>query len=259
MDGARRTVSADGITVEKRAAVDRFNTPAVLLEITSTADRSMMVTVTEPIPESIPIEDIGFHPDYGGEHWSIADREIVFARTIDAGDEYTTVYGVRGIGGEDITTFVDAETSFSTGEGIATSPGAGDADADPVSALLTEGDDEVVRKVIFGDDAQQVGADVGRDGVTVCSQRGTHVERRRSVSDAALSTRDGEDRPTHVTAVRMNRLFQWGTSDVPARRESEEILILSGAHVRDTWQFDSKTSTPIGVAPARHRTRSSRR
>jgi archaellum component FlaC len=152
MDGVRRTVLADEITVEKRAAGSQFNMPAVILEIASTADQSMMITLTEPIPGSFPMENIGFHPDYGGEHWSMSAEEIVFARTIDPGEEYTTVYGVRSIGTEDITTFVDAETSVSTGEGVAAEADVDDANDELVSALLTEDDDEVVRNVISGDD-----------------------------------------------------------------------------------------------------------
>jgi predicted nucleic acid-binding Zn-ribbon protein len=193
MDGVRRTVSADGITVEKRAATDQFNTPAVIVEITSTADRNMMVMVTEPIPESVSMEDIGFHPDYGGEHWSIADQEIVFTRTIDAGDEYTTVYGVRGIGGEDITTFVDAETSVSTGEGIATGADIGDADADPVSTLLTEDDDEIVRRMIAGDDDSLSAPESTDQEESKQDQEDSEPDEEKPEQDQQESKQDQED------------------------------------------------------------------
>jgi methyl-accepting chemotaxis protein len=152
MDGDQRTVSADAITVTKHLDTDRFNTPAVVLEITSTADRKTPVTVTEPIPDSFPIENIGFHPEFGSEHWSISDGRIVFDRTLDPGGEYTTVYGIRKAGDDELRTFLDSETSVSTGNGVA--PGQDDAGDGSIEELLLEGEDETVREVIAaGDDS----------------------------------------------------------------------------------------------------------
>jgi len=168
MDEDRRTVSTDGITVEKRVDTDQFKTPAVILEIASAADRSTTVTVTEPIPEAFAVEDVGFHPEFGGEHWSIAGRNIEFERAIDPGEEYTTVYGVRDVAPEEIGTFLGAETSVATGGAeaeAASAPGGetdaepgGETDAEPGEELLAEDDGEAVRDVIAGEDDSLSGA-----------------------------------------------------------------------------------------------------
>jgi peptidoglycan hydrolase CwlO-like protein len=152
-DTDQRTVSADGITVKKHIDTDRFKTPAVVLDIVSTADRSATVTLTEPIPEAFAIEDIGFHPDFGGEQWSIAGREITFQRETDPGEEYTTVYGVRGVAPDEIDVFLDTGMSVATDYAGDPEEPADEAEveAEPVEELIAEDDDEVVRDVIAGD------------------------------------------------------------------------------------------------------------
>lgn len=150
-DTDQRTVSADGITVKKHIDTDRFKTPAVVLDIVSTADRSAMVILTEPIPEAFAIEDIGFHPDFGGEQWSIAGREITFQRETDPGEEYTTVYGVRDVEPDEIDVFLDTGMSVTADYGDDFEESTDEAKAEPVEELLEEDDDEVVRDVIAGD------------------------------------------------------------------------------------------------------------
>jgi prefoldin subunit 5 len=155
MDEDQRTVSAGEVTVTKRLDTNRFNTPAVSLEITSTADRSTSVTVTEPIPDSFAIENVGFHPEFGSEHWSISEDQIVFDRTIDPGDEYITVYGVRNVTDDELHKFLDGETVVSTSDGVGVSledAAGGDGSDDPIEELLLEADDETVRDVITGED-----------------------------------------------------------------------------------------------------------
>ena len=155
MDEDQRTVSAGEVTVTKRLDTNRFNTPAVSLEITSTADRSTSVTVTEPIPDSFAIENVGFHPEFGSEHWSISEDQIVFDRTIDPGEEYITVYGVRNVTDDELHKFLDGETVVSTSDGVGVSledAAGGDGSDDPIEELLLEADDETVRDVITGED-----------------------------------------------------------------------------------------------------------
>jgi prefoldin subunit 5 len=158
MDEDRHAVSADGITVEKHVDTDRFKTPAVVLEITSAADRSATVTVTEPIPDAFAIEDIGFHPEFGGSNWSISGRNIVFERSIDPGEEYTTVYGVRDIGEDELATFVETGTSVTTdlddGSEPASDAGAADAETGEDGAVKA-GDDQAAET----DDDGSIGAD----------------------------------------------------------------------------------------------------
>ncbi|MFB6228180.1 MAG: hypothetical protein ABEH88_06350 [Halobacteriales archaeon] len=166
MDEDQRTVSADEVTVTKRLDTDRFNTPAVTLDITSTADRSTSVTVTEPIPDSFAIENVGFHPEFGSEHWSISEDQITFNRTIDPGDEYTTVYGVRNVTDDELHEFLDCDTVVSTSDGVGVSfedVAGGDVDDDPVEELLLEADDETVREVITGENDSLTEKDAEED------------------------------------------------------------------------------------------------
>jgi len=192
----RRTVSADGIAVEKHVDTSRFKTPAVVLELSSSADRDTTMTVTEPIPGEFAIEDIGFHPEFGGEHWSIDGREIVFEREIAPGEEYTTVYGVRDVTEEEIETFLDTRMSLATDRGDETEvdaagedldgveaasdiEGAGGEEGDPVEDLLEEDEDGAVREVIAGERDSLPGSEAEADTVeteaTAAGTTGTGV------------------------------------------------------------------------------------
>ncbi|WP_228842314.1 hypothetical protein [Halococcus agarilyticus] len=60
-------------------------------------------------PEGVSANDLGFNPDYGGEHWSIEDGYAVFERRLAPSEEYRTVYGVRN---------VDLDSSQVTGDPV---------------------------------------------------------------------------------------------------------------------------------------------
>ncbi len=92
-----RTVSAEGVTVQKSITTEQFKTPAVAFAIQSDRDTEVRLRITDGIPGTIPTNDIGFHPDYGGEHWSIHGDVVLFERTLSPGEDYTTVYGVRDV------------------------------------------------------------------------------------------------------------------------------------------------------------------
>ncbi|CAI49666.1 probable coiled coil protein [Natronomonas pharaonis DSM 2160] len=90
------TASSDGVTVEKSFEPDDFPVPAIAFAIESERDESVSVRITDTVPEDVAPEDIGFHPDYGAEFWDVEEGQIVFERDFDAGEEFTTVYGLRG-------------------------------------------------------------------------------------------------------------------------------------------------------------------
>jgi len=206
----RRTVSADGIAVEKHVDTSRFKTPAVVLELSSSADRDTTMTVTEPIPGEFAIEDIGFHPEFGGEHWSIDGREIVFEREIAPGEEYTTVYGVRDVTEEEIETFLDTRMSLATDRGDETEvdaagedldgveaasdiEGAGGEEGDPVEDLLEEDEDGAVREVIAGERDSLPGSEAEADTVkTEATAAGT--------TGGEVATSEEEDAPPEPVA-----------------------------------------------------------
>ncbi|HET7325609.1 MAG TPA: hypothetical protein VFJ06_14875 [Halococcus sp.] len=92
---AEPTVTEGEITVRKSYETDEFPVPAVAFDISSERKDEAMVRVVDTVPEGIPAEDLGFHPDYGSDHWSVEDGNPVFERRLDPGEEYLTVYGIR--------------------------------------------------------------------------------------------------------------------------------------------------------------------
>jgi len=88
-------VERDGIRVEKTFEPEDFPVPAIAFAINSERDEPVDVRLVDQVPDEIPAEDIGFHPKYGAEFWSVEGETIVFEREFEAGEEYTTVYGLR--------------------------------------------------------------------------------------------------------------------------------------------------------------------
>jgi polyhydroxyalkanoate synthesis regulator phasin len=90
------TVTEGDLTVEKRFSADEFPVPAVEFVIRSTADEPVDVRLTDSVPESFPMEGIGFHPDYDSDGWTAyRDHRVEYERTLEPGAEVTTVYGIR--------------------------------------------------------------------------------------------------------------------------------------------------------------------
>ncbi|MFB6085448.1 MAG: hypothetical protein ABEJ84_01365 [Halodesulfurarchaeum sp.] len=89
-------VVRNGVTVRKSFSADDFPVPAVTFEVASTREEPVDLRITDTIPEGFGVEQIGFHPDYGSEHWTATgDGGVRFERSVDPGEEFTTVYGVR--------------------------------------------------------------------------------------------------------------------------------------------------------------------
>jgi len=132
------TRSAEGITVTKRFEEDQFPVPAIAFEFTSEREEDVRVRMTDQVPESISVEDLGFHPEYGSEYWTIDEDVITFEREIGANTTYTTVYGIRATGTDDVHQFLSAPTLE-------------EVDPPLESEILPEGETDVVRDVLSGD------------------------------------------------------------------------------------------------------------
>jgi predicted nucleic acid-binding Zn-ribbon protein len=135
------SVSSDGVTVSKRFEEDEFPVPAIALEIQSSRSETVTVVIVDQVPEDVAVEDLGFHPEYGSEYWTIDEDEITFEREIEAESEYTTVYGIRATGTDDVEKFLTDPTIQSV------DPPLEESD-DPV---VDESGSDVVRDVIAGD------------------------------------------------------------------------------------------------------------
>jgi len=90
------TASADGVVVEKSFEPDDFPVPAIAFVVRSDREETVSVRLVDGVPEDVAPENIGFHPKYGAEYWDVEGESIVFEREFAPGEEYTTVYGLRG-------------------------------------------------------------------------------------------------------------------------------------------------------------------
>jgi hypothetical protein len=90
------TVSTGEVRVGKAFEADRFPVPAIAFEIESLADEPIRVRLVDDIPESFPMEGVGFHPDYEGDNWTAyRDNRVAYERTLEPGESVLTVYGIR--------------------------------------------------------------------------------------------------------------------------------------------------------------------
>jgi chromosome segregation ATPase len=90
--GTEMTVSSGGITVNQLYTEEEFDVPSVVLRIVS--DREGPTDVHLVVPE-IDARKVGFHPEFGGESWSIDDDVLTFEAEIGADEEITTIYAVE--------------------------------------------------------------------------------------------------------------------------------------------------------------------
>jgi len=156
------TGTSNGVTVVKRFEEDEFPVPAIAFEFSSERDEPVQVTVSDTVPESVAVEDLGFHPEYGSEYWTIDEDEITFERELDANAEYTTVYGIRATGTDDVEKFLTVPEITDVDPPLPGDEGD-DAEADVDDDVIPESDDDVVRDVISGESEDVPGLDEETD------------------------------------------------------------------------------------------------
>ena len=144
------TVSAEGITVIKRFEEDEFPVPAIAFEFRSERAEPVTVRLHDAVPEGVAVEDLGFHPEYGSEYWTVEDGGISFEREFDPDAEYTTVYGIRATGTEDIEQFLTEPTVAEVDPPLSDSAGAA-SEEDVAEVDVVPGDDEALKDAIAGD------------------------------------------------------------------------------------------------------------
>jgi predicted nucleic acid-binding Zn-ribbon protein len=139
---------AGGVSVEKRYEPDEFPVPAIAFTVNSTRDDPITVRMVDNLPDEVDPAHIGFHPDHGGEYWSVDESSVVFKRPFDPNEEYVTVYGLRHI-------YVDTASQFLVEPEIEI--------LDPASDILGEDSGQHVRDIIAGesDSVQGLSADTG--------------------------------------------------------------------------------------------------
>jgi archaellum component FlaC len=142
------TVSADGVTVLKRFEADEFPVPAIAFDVRSSREEAVTVRLRDAVPDGVAVEDLGFHPEYGSEHWTVDQETISFERELEAGADYTTVYGIRATGTDNIDQFLTEPTIAEVDPPLEDADGLG-VDADEIDVV--PGDDGALSDAITGD------------------------------------------------------------------------------------------------------------
>lgn len=189
-------VEEAGIRVTKSFDSEGFPVPAVTFRVESDLTETATVRIVDTIPEGFGIEQIGFHPDYGSEHWTATGNGVVrFERPVEAGEAFTTVYGIRMDADEESDPFL----------------GAPEVTVDPEALTEAEVEDvvpressEVVREFASGkrdtvpglepEEAAEATATVGEDGAEVSANDGAEILGGAESEPAGVAER--EEPPT---------------------------------------------------------------
>ncbi|MFB6223965.1 MAG: hypothetical protein ABEH86_09900 [Haloarcula sp.] len=173
------TVASDGVTVIKRFEADEFPVPAIAFNLKSRRSDPVTVRLSDTVPETVAVEDLGFHPEYGSEYWDINEDRIAFEKELEPEADYTTVYGIRATGTDDVEKFLtepeledvdppldeDEEELVGSGDDAVRDVISGDADSVP--GLEDEGEDEDIETLELSDPNNQSSADEAtEDGET---------------------------------------------------------------------------------------------
>ncbi|MFB6179300.1 MAG: hypothetical protein ABEI77_06205 [Halorientalis sp.] len=175
------TVASNGITVIKTFEADAFPVPAIAFRIKSDRTEAVTVKIVDDVPENVAVEDLGFHPEYGSEFWTIDDDEITFEREIESEEQYTTVYGIRATGTDNVEQFL-------------TEPDIADVDPplEDEDGVVGGSGSDVVRDVISGNTDSVPGLDDDDDdNIGTLDLTDPNAEEQEAVDDD--DTEDDED------------------------------------------------------------------
>ena len=139
------TVANDGITVEKTVTADEFPVPAVVFVIRCEGSTPAHVRLIDQIPESFPMDRVGFHPEYESDRWTAyKDHRVEFERELAAGEEVKTVYGIRTDDTSDLS-------SFLTEPSVKELSAKEQQEATDIEGVLGPDNSQLVRDVLSGD------------------------------------------------------------------------------------------------------------
>lgn len=138
------SVTDDGVSVTKRYAPDEFPVPAIRFEIESDREDTVSVRLTESIPESFPMDAVGFHPEYHSDQWTAyQDNRVQFTGSVEPDTSLVTVYGIRLDDEFDSTAFLTEPTIMVEGAGTASESTATDVSESVDEVVSTDGNDAV--------------------------------------------------------------------------------------------------------------------
>ncbi len=106
-DGTESTVSRDGVTVYQTYQEERFGVPTVVLKLVSEREGGADVRLTVDLLPDLHIEEVGFHPDYRREDWSVDADRLTFATGLGPDEEVTTMYAVESLADDQLEALLD--------------------------------------------------------------------------------------------------------------------------------------------------------
>lgn len=184
------TVASDGVTLTKRFEADEFPVPAIAFNFESKRSEPVTVTLSDVVPDDVAVEDLGFHPEYGSEYWTIDDDEISFEREIEPDTEYTTVYGIRATGTDNVEQFLTEPQFNKVNPPLEVDEGA----------LVGDGSD-AVKDVISGDADSVPGLDdVDDEDIETLNLNDPNGEGRAKAAPAQESEADEAESSSDDTA-----------------------------------------------------------
>jgi len=136
-DETESTVSRDSITVYQTYEEERFGVPTVVLKFVSERDDAAEVRVAIELPPALHIEEVGFHPDYRREAWTVDSDRLEFAAEIRPGEEVTTMYAVESLAADQLDSLLDS-LSIEGVAGETTDSGTADSGFDPHPSRRSE-------------------------------------------------------------------------------------------------------------------------
>jgi hypothetical protein len=216
------SVTTGEVRVGKAFEADRFPVPAIAFEIESLADEPIRIRLVDEIPESFPMEGVGFHPDYEGDNWTAyRDNRVAYERTLDPGESVLTVYGIR----------IDAPEE------------AEDFLGDPTVELIEHGDAAATGDVLGRETTQVV-----RDALSGEESRDlSGIGSGPLLDDAPPAPRERTDDPITVTGDRDESVTAVGVeeaaTDDEAADEADAVPSADAAEALDPSSGDAAVET----------------
>ena len=145
-------VIANGLQVRKTFTTDEFPVPAIRFEIESENDEPVSFRLSEEIPETFPMDGVGFHPEYHSENWTaFQDNHVEFTGTLEPGEELVTVYGIRIDDESKVEEFLtEPDLVHVDSEGASTTSEADTVDDSTISNIVSEDRNQVVKDMLTG-------------------------------------------------------------------------------------------------------------
>lgn len=199
------TVASDGVSVTKRFEADEFPVPAIAFSVVSKRSGAVNLRLVDTVPGDVAVEDLGFHPEYGSEFWDITDDKITFEKELEADSDYTTVYGIRATGTDDVEKFLTEPVIENV-----------DPPLDENEADLVGGDNNAVKDVISGESDSVPGLEDDEDedietlNLKDPNGEGTPPAQDGAEADGDAGDDDGETAPAtgNVVAAMANEIRQ---------------------------------------------------